>query len=164
MKMNLSYLFLFFVTFFTSSCEDSVEVPEQKSAPNILNTYEAVITDVKVSGEENNYTFNVTIKSPDTGCEQYADWWEVITVKGNLVYRRILAHSHIDEQPFSRSGGSVNINSSQEIYIRAHMNTSGYGTTVFGGTIVSGFKSFTIPKDFAINLVNNEPLPTGCAF
>ena len=39
---------------------------------------QAQVIDVGVKGEENKYTFYVKIKSPDRGCDQYADWWEVL--------------------------------------------------------------------------------------
>jgi hypothetical protein len=48
----------------------------------------ADVTAVRVSGAPGAYTFSVTLSSPDTGCDQYADWWEVITPDGELVYRR----------------------------------------------------------------------------
>jgi len=64
---------------------------------------EAKIISVEVSGVPDNYTFNVGVSSPDTGCDQYADWWEVITEEGELIHRRILAHSHVTEQPFVTS-------------------------------------------------------------
>ncbi|MEO1010560.1 MAG: hypothetical protein AAFX53_04590 [Bacteroidota bacterium] len=76
---------------------------------------EARITQVTVSGNANNYTFNVTIESPDTGCDQYADWWEVIDMEGNLIHRRVLAHSHVDEQPFTRSGTPVRITTDRQV-------------------------------------------------
>ncbi|MCB0054175.1 MAG: hypothetical protein KDE24_32035, partial [Caldilinea sp.] len=62
---------------------------------------------VTVRGDDGAYQFSVEIASPDTGCNQYADWWEVLDSDGNLLYRRILTHSHVDEQPFIRSGGPV---------------------------------------------------------
>ncbi len=124
----------------------------------------AKITSVSISGNINNYTFNVGIESPDKGCDQYANWWEVITEDGTLLYRRVLAHSHVNEQPFIRSGGPVKINETQKIYIRAHMNTSGYGIQAYSGSISEGFIEFELEENFAKNLESASPLPNGCAF
>lgn len=49
------------------------------------------------------------MRSPDRDCGLYADWWEVVGEDGRLLYRRILMHSHPDEQPFTRPGGPVAI-------------------------------------------------------
>jgi hypothetical protein len=125
---------------------------------------EAVVVGVAAVGKPNAYTFDVTLKSPDTGCDQYADWWEVVGMDGRLIYRRVLGHSHVQEQPFTRSGGPVAISPSEEIYIRGHMNKAGYGTNVFRGTVAGGFGPATLAPGFAINLEEMEPLPPGCAF
>mgnify|MGYP001792026256 FL=1 len=122
-----------------------------------------MVTKVTVSGSENAYTFSVTISSPDLGCNQYADWWEVVDSEENLLYRRILAHSHVNEQPFTRSGGPVSIQKSTEVYVRAHMNNSGFGTSMLKGTVETGFSEITA-ENFAQNLESEQPLPTGCAF
>jgi len=124
----------------------------------------AEVLEVAVTGDEENYTFSVTLKSPDTGCEQFADWWEVITPEGDLIYRRILLHSHVNEQPFTRSGGPVKVGENRALIIRAHMNTSGYGTVSMRGSVSAGFKRVTLPGDFAVSLEKEKPLPTGCAF
>ncbi|WP_109300923.1 hypothetical protein [Aquimarina sp. AU474] len=124
----------------------------------------AEIVSVTFSGNDNEYTFNVGIKSPDTGCEQYADWWEVITEDKVLIYRRVLAHSHVNEQPFVRSGGQIPITKDQIVLVRAHMNTTGYGTKVYKGSIANGFKESELDKGFAIELSQVDPLPSGCAF
>ncbi|HBK72269.1 MAG TPA: hypothetical protein DDZ39_11555 [Flavobacteriaceae bacterium] len=129
-----------------------------------LNNDFAKIVSVEVSGSENTYTFNVGIQSPDKGCSQYANWWEVLSENGDLIYRRILGHSHVNEQPFVRSGGVVAITKDQIVIVRAHMNNSGYGTQTFKGSVANGFTSFTFEKDFAKVLETQEPLPTGCAF
>ena len=50
----------------------------------------AKVTEVTATGSANNYTFAVTVSSPDTGCDRYADWWEVVTPEGELIYRRVL--------------------------------------------------------------------------
>lgn len=130
----------------------------------LLTLEEASITAVEVSGDENAYTFNVSILSPDTGCEQYADWWEIIDLDGNLIYRRILGHSHVDEQPFTRSGSPVEISANLEVYIRTHMNNTGYSKNVQKGTVANGFSAIELDVEFAQVLAETNPLPSGCAF
>ena len=124
----------------------------------------AKITNVVCIGQPNNYTFDVTVQSPDTGCDQWADWWEVFTLEGELVYRRILLHSHVTEQPFTRSGGVVDVGADDSIYVRAHMNNLGYGTQVFSGTVRVGLELDSLPVDFASDLEMEEPLPLDCDF
>ena len=124
----------------------------------------ADLVSVAVTGEAGNYTFAVTISSADTGCEQYADWWEVLSEDGELLHRRILAHSHVDEQPFTRSGSSIDITETRLVYVRAHMNNAGYGGQVMKGTVKGGFDTSEVTDDFASGVANQEPLPTGCAF
>ena len=131
---------------------------------NLDQDSQAVVLAVNYSGTENNYNFSVKLKSPDTGCDQYADWWEIFDSEGKLLYRRILAHSHVTEQPFTRSGGPVNIEANTFIYIRGHMNTLGYGSLVFSGTINDGFVASELPIEFAADLAAADPLPTNCAF
>lgn len=125
---------------------------------------EAEVSKVVVQGNTNQYTFSVTVKSPDTGCDQYADWWEVISLDGKFLYRRVLLHSHVTEQPFTRSGGLVAINPSDEVYVRAHMNNTGYGTKVMKGSPAAGFTSSALSSDFAEDLAQQEPLPVDCDF
>ncbi|PKV51325.1 hypothetical protein ATE84_3400 [Aquimarina sp. MAR_2010_214] len=124
----------------------------------------AEIISVEVTGEEGKYSFSVGIKSPDTGCNQYANWWEVISEDGELLYRRILGHSHVSEQPFVRSGGPVPIKKDQIVYVRAHMNTSKYGNKVFKGNVSEGFVENVLDSEFANDLEIKQPLPDGCAF
>jgi len=122
---------------------------------------------VEVSGSADGYTFAVTLRSPDTGCDRYADWWEVVDAEGTLLYRRILGHSHVDEQPFTRSGGPVPAQIEDRLWIRAHMqgdgtSTEGYGGQVMMGSVQEGF-SFA-DADGLAPLHEAEPLPDGCAF
>lgn len=124
----------------------------------------AQVLDVTVAGSEGEYTFSVTLKSPDTGCSQYADWWEVVSEDGQLVYRRILHHSHVTEQPFTRSGGLVPISKEQVVWVRSHMNNRGYGIYAMKGSVASGFSIVQPPEEFALPLESQNPLPDGCAF
>lgn len=124
----------------------------------------ADIISVKATESEDSYTFSVGISSPDKGCKQYANWWEVVSTDGDLIYRRILGHSHVNEQPFVRSGGRVKIDKDEIVIVRAHMNTSGYGGIMFKGSVEAGFKQIDADKEFALGLEKESPQPSGCAF
>ena len=125
---------------------------------------EAEVRAVAFNGTPGSYRVEVTVASPDTGCDQYADWWEVITADGELLHRRILLHSHVDEQPFSRTGGPVAIEPDNDIIVRVHMNASGYSPQAMQGTVANGFSAVTLPSDFAADLAEADPLPESCAF
>lgn len=127
-------------------------------------TIHANVTAVKTSGNEGAYRFAVTLKSIETGCAQYADWWEVLSEEGELLYRRILVHSHPNTQPFTRSGGNVKILESDIVYIRAHMNKLGYVGDVFKGSVKEGFFKSTSLPSFSKALEKQQPLPRGCAY
>jgi len=124
----------------------------------------ADVLSVEVTGNPDAYQFNVEVSSPDTGCDQYADWWEVLSEDGKLIYRRVLLHSHVDEQPFTRSGGPVPISEDTVVFVRAHMNTNGYGGQVLKGSVANGFQSVDMKADFAADVETLLPLPEGCAF
>lgn len=135
-----------------------------KTTTTMTQNNAAKVTEVEVTGNANNYTFAVTVKSPDTGCDRYADWWEVITPEGELLYRRVLLHSHVDEQPFTRTGNPVPISPQQDAIVRVHMSSDGYSTLAQQGSVKSGFTTVTLPEEFAANLESAEPLPQDCAF
>ena len=160
-------LFILTTIFIVSCAETNLANVQQQNVQQQdvqQKSNEAKIVSVKVEGKPQNYIFNVGISSPDTGCNQYANWWEVLNEEGKLLYRRILAHSHINEQPFQRSGGPVAVADTQVVIIRAHMNNSGYGTTVFKGSVKDGFKQTQLEADFASEVKSQKPQPSGCAF
>jgi hypothetical protein len=138
--------------------------PKTEPTTNGADLIVAYVRSVEVTGDENAYQFSVEIRSPDTGCEQYADWWEVISEEGDLIYRRILTHSHASEQPFTRSGGLVEINADTIVIVRAHMHPEGYGGAAFRGSMQGGFEEIQLEADFAPDLEFVDPLPAGCAF
>jgi len=149
------------VVFSSVNCQNITKTPaDDKSDP-------AKVENVIVSGSDGKYSFSVTLRSPDTGCDQYANWWEVISTDGGtLYYRRILAHSHVSEQPFTRSGGIADIDATTEIIIRAHMHPSGYseGSTAMKGSVSGGFVAYEVPDGFGKDLEKIDPQPNGCAF
>jgi len=121
---------------------------------------------VEVSGKDGSYHFSVKVSSPDKGCDQYANWWEVINLKGDLIYRRILAHSHVQEQPFTRSGGPVPVNKNDTVIVRVHMHPGGYGAGKIGmkGTVSTGFNRILLEPGFATDTGTTGPQPQGCRF
>jgi hypothetical protein len=140
---------------------DPTDTPSAKPAsPDI----QADVLSVSVNGEPGAYNFSVTVGSPDEGCSQYADWWEVISQDGALLYRRILLHSHVNEQPFTRSGGPVPIDAEEIVLVRAHMHPAGYGGILVQGTVAGGFEPVELGADFASDLAEAPPLPQGCNF
>lgn len=160
MKKYLFYVLP--VLIYLGACKEANQL--ELTSDVTIDIEKASIVSVSATGTANNYTFNVGIKSTETGCDQYANWWEVISDEGELLYRRILAHSHVNEQPFVRSGGIIDISENQIVMVRAHMNTSGYGSDIFKGSVSQGFTKTTLASDFANELVNQAPLPDGCAF
>ncbi len=151
-----------FIISFFAFCAGNKQNPDK---PSSSGDY-AVVRGVNVSGSAGSYTFSMELKSPDTGCDQYANWWEVLAEDGKLLYRRILVHSHVKEQPFTRSGGPVKIAEGDVVIVRAHMHPSGYGKgkIAMKGSVKDGFQIFDMPESFAPDVEKQAPQPTGCAF
>ncbi len=143
---------------------DDIENSDQEKVDQVENPLAADVVSLEVTGEPNEYQFSVGIVSPDEGCHQYADWWEVLTEEGDLIYRRILLHSHVDEQPFVRTGGPITIEADTIVVVRAHMHPGGYGGIMWRGTIRTGFEEVAFDPDFAVEIESEPPQPTGCSF
>ena len=77
---------------------------------------------------DGTYRFNVTVRHMDTGWEHYADRWDIVAPDGTVIASRVLAHPHVDEQPFTRSLSGVRIpNGVTQVTIRAHDNVHELG-------------------------------------
>lgn len=73
-------------------------------------------------------SFSVRVRHADTGWTHYADAWEVLTLDGELLATRVLAHPHVNEQPFTRSLPSVPVPPEiNEVIVRARDSVHGYG-------------------------------------
>ncbi|MEM1276349.1 MAG: hypothetical protein AAGH74_07475 [Pseudomonadota bacterium] len=77
------------------------------SAPAIAGDVE--ITDAKARKSGEAWRFEVTLLHADTGWDHYADAWRVVGPDGTIYGTRILAHPHVNEQPFTRSLSGVQI-------------------------------------------------------
>lgn len=69
----------------------------------------AIVQHVTVSKTGGGYTFAVTIRHTDTGWDDYVDAWRIKDETGAVLGERILAHPHVNEQPFTRSLSGVKI-------------------------------------------------------
>ena len=66
---------------------------------------EADVTAVSVEAAgSGKWRFDVTVRHSDTGWDHYANGWEVVGPDGTVFGKRVLAHPHVEEQPFTRSG------------------------------------------------------------
>lgn len=100
-------------------------------ASSILSTPcfagQAVIEKVKA---ECNYKrickFSVTVSHADEGWEHYANGWQIFTPDGQQLGVRILAHPHVNEQPFTRSIRNIKIPPSVDsVYFKAQDSVHG---------------------------------------
>jgi hypothetical protein len=131
---------------------------------------------VTAAGDEQEYQFSVSVQSSDVDCDHFANWWEVLSVDGTLIYRRILRHSHTDENgtsdpdapgnTFTRSSDAPSpVSSDQVVLVRAHLFPYGYSGRVMRGSVESGFEvASDIGPDFAAGVETEPPLSDICDF
>ena len=50
------------------------------------------------------------------------------------------------------------------VWVRAHMNTGGYGGVALKGSVKAGFKQVMPATGFATELAKQSSLPDGCDF
>ena len=87
---------------------------------------------VRAGQGPNGWRFDVTLEHSDTGWDHYADGWRLLDMEGNQIGMRLLAHPHVNEQPFTRSLGGVQIaEGTTEVQIEARCIVDGWtGTPV----------------------------------
>lgn len=125
----------------------------------------ADVVGLRVEGEAGAYRFWVSVRSPDQDCRRWAPFWEVVDVEGlSLLHRRTLAHSHADEQPFTRSGGPVPVGAEETVVVRAFMAPGGYGGQALRGSVAGGFEPVLLPADFGVALLAEGTQAEVCAF
>ena len=89
---------------------------------------DAVIESVTAKGSGGVWSFSVTLSHGDTGWDDYADGWRVVLADGTVLGTRVLHHPHVNEQPFTRSLGGVEIPGGvAEVFIEARTNVDGWG-------------------------------------
>ena len=102
-----------------------------------MGDVEIVFVSAKLTGE-NIWSFSVTLEHEETGWEDYADGWDVVLPDGIVIkpdnddpFTRLLAHPHVNEQPFTRSQSGIVIPAGVEtVFVRAHDLEDGYSSMV----------------------------------
>ncbi|MEM7773376.1 MAG: hypothetical protein AAF327_23080, partial [Cyanobacteria bacterium P01_A01_bin.37] len=141
----------------------------------------AVVLAVEPKEEAGSSIIEVTIHSPDPSCDQYVDWWEILSEDGKtLIYQsEFLSSTHADEQPFVASSSAIQVQPDQVVLIRAHQHTtelepydpntgrqlpkSGYDVEqAMKGSIAKGFKVVRISENFGNSLAQENPQPLTC--
>jgi hypothetical protein len=121
MKRHTLFLTLLFVASFSHGSDNVSESLDY-----------AQVTNVKVSqSKDGSWCFHTQVRHNDEGWDHYADAWQVIDSKGNVLGERVLFHPHDTEQPFTRSLCGVQLPSETSIVtVRAKCNLHGFGGQV----------------------------------
>lgn len=77
---------------------------------------------------DGTWRFEVTVTHQDAGWDHYADLWQVLAPDGTVLGERVLAHPHVNEQPFTRSLNGVTIpDGTDRVEVRARDSVHGFG-------------------------------------
>jgi hypothetical protein len=128
-----------------AACQSTTPSP----TPTISGEGNADVVYVKaVQADDSTWMFHVTVSHPDTGWEDYADGWDVLTPDGTVLkpdpespFTRLLLHPHVDEQPFTRSQSGISVpEGDTQVRVRAHDLVDGFGgrEVVVDLTVASG--------------------------
>ncbi len=92
----------------------------------------SVLDATAVANQDGTYGFNATVSHADEGWQHYANKWDVLDAEGNVIATRVLYHPHVNEQPFTRSLGRVEVPIGvTRVIIRASDNVHGDGARTF---------------------------------
>ncbi|QUY42107.1 AAA family ATPase [Acaryochloris marina] len=139
----------------------------EKKNPRLINGA-VIVEQPEASEERGKYTFKANLYGPTEGCNQYVDWWEILSEDQELLDRPHFDISHDDQQPFSSTSKPIQASDNQTLLIRAHLHLenkdkSGYeARQAWKGTIKDGFEMIRLPERFATNLAKADPQPKPC--
>ncbi|MEM6463372.1 MAG: hypothetical protein AAF724_15805 [Pseudomonadota bacterium] len=90
---------------------------------------EVEVVGVEAERQSNGtWRFSVTLLHDDEGWDHYADRWDVVGPDGTVYGERVLAHPHVNEQPFTRSLSGVSIpDDVKTVTVRGNDSVHGLG-------------------------------------
>lgn len=84
--------------------------------------------EIRPGTETGLFDIDVTLRHADSGWDHYANRWEVLGPKGEILATRKLFHPHVNEQPFTRSLSAVRIPAAYTwVRVRGHDLQHGFG-------------------------------------
>jgi hypothetical protein len=96
-------------------------------ATSVVHAGDVEIQNVYLYQQSSSWRADVTLKHADTGWEHYADAWRIVDATGKLIATRVLYHPHVNEQPFTRSLGNIEIPAGTDIiFVEAHDKQHGW--------------------------------------
>ncbi len=87
---------------------------------------QVAVEHVELEREGGTWNVSVTLRHADTGWDHYADAWRIVDAQGREFARRVLAHPHVHEQPFTRSLSGVRLPERGVVYVEAHDTVHGW--------------------------------------
>lgn len=94
--------------------------------------HDAVIDGATAQETASGWSFSVTLTHEEAGWDDYADGWRVESDAGEVLGTRVLAHPHVNEQPFTRSLSGVDVpDGTTTVWIRAKTLADGWGQDRF---------------------------------
>jgi len=97
-------------------------------SPAIAHADLPEVVAVQATAQGDVWSFSVTLRHADEGWDHYADGWGVYNGNGVELGYRVLAHPHVNEQPFTRSLSGVQIpDDYTHVIIRPHDLVHGSG-------------------------------------
>lgn len=96
-------------------------------ATSVVHAGDVEIKNVYLHQQGSTWRADVTLQHGDTGWEHYADAWRFVDATGKLIATRVLYHPHVNEQPFTRSLGNIEIPAGADIiFVEAHDKQHGW--------------------------------------
>lgn len=84
--------------------------------------------EIRPATEVGRFDVEVTLRHADSGWDHYANRWEILAPDGRVIASRVLAHPHVNEQPFTRGLSGVRIPAEYTwVRVRGHDLVHGNG-------------------------------------
>ncbi len=97
-------------------------------APGMVGAGKPDVVFVEIRQDDaETWKFTVTVRHEDRDPDHWADWWRVRTLDGRELGRRVLLHSHVDEQPFTRDERIRIPRGVHTVVVEAHDKVHGLG-------------------------------------